>query len=92
VSGKRSLVRSGTTVDQMVRAIGDRIVTGYLRPGEKLDEASLAARFDVSRTPVREALGQLSAMGLVERRPNRGARRATRATCWCCPRSSMSWR
>ncbi|RWP49980.1 MAG: GntR family transcriptional regulator [Mesorhizobium sp.] len=73
LSGKRSLIRSGTTVDQMVRAIGDRIVTGFLRPGEKLDEASLAARFDVSRTPVREALGRLSAMGLVERRPNRGA-------------------
>lgn len=72
MSGRR-LVRSGTTVDQMVRAIADRIVTGYLRPGEKLDEGSLAARFDVSRTPVREALGQLSAMGLVERRPNRGA-------------------
>lgn len=72
MSGKR-LIRSGTTVDQMVRAIADRIVTGYLRPGEKLDESSLAARFDVSRTPVREALGQLSAMGLVERRPNRGA-------------------
>jgi DNA-binding GntR family transcriptional regulator len=73
LSGKRSLIRSGTTVDQMVRAIGDRIVTGFLRPGEKLDEASLAARFEVSRTPVREALGRLSAMGLVERRPNRGA-------------------
>lgn len=73
MSGKRNLIRSGTTVDQMVRAIGDRIVTGVLRPGEKLDEASLAARFDVSRTPVREALGHLSAMGLVERRPNRGA-------------------
>ncbi|TGT22657.1 GntR family transcriptional regulator, partial [Mesorhizobium sp. M4B.F.Ca.ET.169.01.1.1] len=29
------MVRSGTTVDQMVRAIADRIVTGYLRPGEK---------------------------------------------------------
>ncbi|TIU82338.1 MAG: GntR family transcriptional regulator, partial [Mesorhizobium sp.] len=35
------MIRSGTTVDQMVRAIGDRIVTGFLRPGEKLDEASL---------------------------------------------------
>jgi DNA-binding GntR family transcriptional regulator len=57
----------------MVRAIADRIVTGYLRPGERLDEVSLAARFEVSRTPVREALGHLSAMGLVERRPNRGA-------------------
>jgi DNA-binding GntR family transcriptional regulator len=60
-------------VDQMVRAISDRIVTGAMRPGEKLDEVSLANRYDVSRTPVREALGQLAAMGLVDRRPNRGA-------------------
>ena len=70
---RRKLVRAGTTVDQMVRAISDRIVTGIIRPGEKLDEMSLANRYDVSRTPVREALGQLAAMGLVDRRPNRGA-------------------
>jgi len=57
----------------MVRAISDRIITGIMRPGEKLDELSLANRYDVSRTPVREALGQLAAMGLVDRRPNRGA-------------------
>lgn len=74
---KRPLIRTGTTVDQMARAIADRIVTGAIRPGDKLDEVSLAADFDVSRTPVREALGQLSAMGLVERRPNRGAIVAT---------------
>src|ERR1044071_5204883 len=72
-AARRRLVRAGTTVDQMVRAIADRIVTGVLRPGEKLDEISLASRFEVSRTPVREALGHLSAMGLVDRRPNRGA-------------------
>lgn len=70
---RRKLVRAGTTVDQMVRAISDRIVTGIMRPGDKLDELSLANRYDVSRTPVREALGQLAAMGLVDRRPNRGA-------------------
>jgi len=70
---RRKLVRAGTTVDQMVRAISDRIVTGIMRPGEKLDEVSLASRYEVSRTPVREALGQLAAMGLVDRRPNRGA-------------------
>ena len=69
----RKLIRAGTTVDQMVRAIADQIVTGVLRPGDRLDEVSVAERYDVSRTPVREALGQLSAMGLVERRPNRGA-------------------
>jgi DNA-binding GntR family transcriptional regulator len=70
---KRTIVRAGTTAEQMVRAISDRIVTGVMHPGEKLDEVSLATRYDVSRTPVREALGQLAAMGLVERRPNRGA-------------------
>ena len=73
MSKTRELVRTGTTVDQMVRAIADHIVTGALKPGDKLDELSLATRFEVSRTPIREALGQLGAMGLVDRRPNRGA-------------------
>jgi DNA-binding GntR family transcriptional regulator len=72
-SPKRELVRAGTKVDDMVRNLADDIVTGALRPGIKLDEASLASRFDVSRTPVREALRQLTAMGLVDRQPNRGA-------------------
>ncbi|MCF3642450.1 GntR family transcriptional regulator [Rhizobium sp. TRM95111] len=57
----------------MVRAVADLIVTGQMQPGERLDELSLAARFDVSRTPVREALRQLCAMGLVGRQPNRSA-------------------
>jgi DNA-binding GntR family transcriptional regulator len=73
VSARRELVRAGNTVEQMVQALADRIVTGGLRPGDRLDELSLAADFQVSRTPVREALGQLSAMRLVDRRPNRGA-------------------
>lgn len=49
------------------------IVAGTLKPGERLDEVSLAEQFNVSRTPVREALLQLSSMGLVEMRPRRGA-------------------
>ncbi len=69
----KELVRTGETVEQMVRAIADLIVKGELKPGEKLDETSLALRFDVSRTPVREALRQLCAMGLVERPPNKSA-------------------
>lgn len=72
-----SPTRTGTTVDQMVRTIADEILAAGLRPGEKLDETSLAERFRVSRTPVREALRRLEAMGLVERRPNRGATVAT---------------
>jgi DNA-binding GntR family transcriptional regulator len=74
---KRPLVRTGTTVDQMVRTLADDIINGTLRPGDKLDEVGLADRFGVSRTPVREALGQLAAMGLAERRPNRGSVVAT---------------
>ncbi|OJF93678.1 GntR family transcriptional regulator [Pararhizobium antarcticum] len=70
---KKEIIRSGTTVEQMVRAIADLIITGAMRPGERLDEISMANRFDVSRTPVREALGQLCAIGLVEREPNKSA-------------------
>lgn len=70
---RREVTRAGTTVEQMVRAIADMIVTGAILPGEKLDEVSLAVRFDVSRTPVREALRELGAMGLVDREPNRSA-------------------
>jgi DNA-binding GntR family transcriptional regulator len=67
---RREVVRAGTTVEEMVRAVSRLIVTGELRPADKLDEVSLAARFEVSRTPVREALRQLGAMGLVDRKPN----------------------
>lgn len=73
VRSRKALVRPGLTVDQLVRGIADAIVGGDYRPGDKLDEVMLAKRFEVSRTPIREALGQLSAMGLVDRRPNRGA-------------------
>jgi DNA-binding GntR family transcriptional regulator len=70
---RRQIIRTGTTVEQMVRGIADMIVTGVISPGERLDEISLAVRFDVSRTPVREALRELGAMGLVDREPNRSA-------------------
>lgn len=51
----------------------DEIVTGKLAPGTRLDEVSLARKFGFSRTPIREALFQLEAIGLVEIRPRRGA-------------------
>jgi DNA-binding GntR family transcriptional regulator len=53
--------------------IEEQIATGLRRPGARLDEQELAAEFGVSRTPIREALIQLSAAGLVEMRPRRGA-------------------
>jgi DNA-binding GntR family transcriptional regulator len=51
----------------------DDIVMGRYRPGERLDEVSLARRFGVSRTPIREAIIQLAETGLLEMRPHRGA-------------------
>lgn len=50
----------------------DEILSLELRPGQLIDEASLAARFEVSRSPVREALVRLAAEGLVETVPNKG--------------------
>jgi DNA-binding GntR family transcriptional regulator len=58
---------------QLRDSIENEILTGALKPGERLDEASLARRFGVSRTPVREALAQLASVGLIDIRPNRGA-------------------
>ena len=54
-------------------AIADDIVHGRLKPGTALDETTIAATFGVSRTPIREALRNLEAIGLVEGRAQRGA-------------------
>ena len=63
----------GGLSDEVCRKIADDIVLGSFAPGVRLDEAMLAARFKVSRTPVREALKQLASTGLVVYRPNRGS-------------------
>ncbi len=62
-----------TRTEALRLQIADDIVSGVLEPGTPLDEQELAARFGVSRTPVREAIRQLSASGLVSVRPHRGA-------------------
>ena len=53
--------------------LSDEIVRGELAPGVVLDEMELARRFQVSRTPVREAIRLLGASGLVDARPHRSA-------------------
>jgi DNA-binding GntR family transcriptional regulator len=54
-------------------AIESDILRGRYRPGERLDEQTLARRFGVSRTPIREALLQLQSSGLIQFHANRGA-------------------
>jgi len=62
-----------TTLAEMIRQkLADDILRGVYPPGARLDENGLAKRFKLSRTPVREALRQLTSAGLVEMRPRRG--------------------
>lgn len=49
------------------------IIEGRIAPGQRLDETSLSQRFNISRTPIREALRALANTGLIEIRPRRGA-------------------
>jgi DNA-binding GntR family transcriptional regulator len=62
-----------TLAEELRLQLADEIVGGVLEPGATLDETLLARRFRVSRTPVREAIRQLAASGLVEARAHRGA-------------------
>jgi DNA-binding GntR family transcriptional regulator len=59
--------------DKLREKIEEQIATGELPPGCALDEAMLVEKYGFSRTPVREALIQLAADGLVDIRPRRGA-------------------
>lgn len=58
---------------RLVAGIRDIILHGDLEDGVKIPEAQLCAQFEVSRTPLREALKALATEGLVTLRPNRGA-------------------
>ncbi len=60
---------------QAERALGflrDRIIDLSLAPGSRIDERLLIDRFELGRTPAREALNRLAAEGFVTFRPNRG--------------------
>jgi len=63
---------STTVRAQAADELRDRILTGRLRPGDRLDLDSLSAEFGTSRTPIREALLELSYEGLVSITPRSG--------------------
>ena len=63
---------SATAALRLADEISHAILAGEFPPGTRLDEAGLAARFGLSRTPVREALAEVCARGLAELRPYRG--------------------
>ncbi len=57
----------------LVQYLLNRIDLGLLNPGDVIDEQELVATYGVSRTPVREAILHLEAVGLVRRLPRKGA-------------------
>lgn len=59
--------------ENITKELRERIYSGYLPPGFKLVESQLAQDFEISRTPVREAILQLESEGLVRILPNKGA-------------------
>lgn len=71
-----STSKTPTTYPLLTSSLFDKIkndiLDGKYVPGDKLNESSLARQNDVSRTPIREALKQLVAEGIVDSIPNRG--------------------
>jgi DNA-binding GntR family transcriptional regulator len=58
--------------DQIHATLKEEILSGEISSGDLLSENDIAGRFEVSRTPVREALNQLACEGLVQVLPQRG--------------------
>jgi DNA-binding GntR family transcriptional regulator len=63
-----------TKADDIALAIEEAIVSGHIQPGTVLRQEQLSEQFNVSRTPIREALRKVAALGLVSFVPNRGVR------------------
>lgn len=73
-TGKHGQQGGATGSVRVYEGLKELIISGELDPGAHLDEQELVRRFEVSRTPVREALIRLSSEGLVSMLPNRGAK------------------
>ena len=69
----KGAVQDKTLSDKTTTALREAIIRGQIRAGEKLNEPKLAAQFNVSRGPLREAIRRLVAMQLVRYIPNQGA-------------------
>src|ERR1700739_4992464 len=68
----RAVNIAGTVRERAARELRDRILTGELRAGTRVDLDAITEEFATSRTPVREALLELSFEGLVQVAPRSG--------------------
>lgn len=70
-TGKRGNLRRVSAKSSIYQVVCSWIITGVLKPGEKIVDSELAKRFNVSRTPVREAIQILEGQKLVYVVPGR---------------------
>ena len=70
---KKPMEKHLTLREKILETIRDAIMTGALKPGEKVAEPDLAERFGISRTPIREAFRQLESEGYLTVIPRKGA-------------------
>jgi DNA-binding GntR family transcriptional regulator len=73
IATARGTREAGSLTTQVTELIRDAIIDGRFPLGEALSELKLATAFNVSRTPVREALSALQLQGLIEIRPQSGS-------------------
>lgn len=69
-SGSKKFIKADILAASALR---EAIIKGALSPGQEIDEEMIANKLNVSRTPVRQALGILEAEGLVNRPYRKGA-------------------
>src|SRR5574340_89251 len=62
-----------TLRERIVDFIKDAIISGTLKPGERVPEQEIAENFGISRTPIREAFRQLESEGFITVTPRKGA-------------------
>lgn len=70
---RKNIEKHLTLREKILETIRDAIISGGLKPGEKVAEPELAERFGISRTPIREAFRQLESEGYLTVIPRKGA-------------------
>ena len=64
---------SSTISETICQHLAEKIIAGQISPGQKIEEALITKKFNVSRSPVRDAIRLLAKTGLVEITPRKGA-------------------
>ena len=89
---KQSSSPSHTLADQVVRELGQKIINGFYKPGDLLeDEGQLIERFKVSRTVLRDAVKVLAGKGLLEVRRGIGTRVRPRIEWAMLDQDVLAW-